>query len=409
MHSNMGNVKVVVIGGGAAGFFGAITCAESNPKCRVTLLEKGAHVLTKVRISGGGRCNVTHACFDPKTLVKNYPRGGQALLGPFHKFQPRDTMAWFENRGVPLKTEDDGRVFPVSDMSYSIIQALKDAAKAAGVTVRTQAGPVAIEAEGPNRFRLELPQGEKLECDRLLIATGGTPQGYDWARSLGHSIESPVPSLFTFGIPDKRLEGLAGISVESAKLKIAGTDIQQSGPLLITHWGFSGPAALKLSAWGARVLSDLKYHAQIEVNWLGLAADIVLKRLTEFKQGNPRKAVSSGGPFGVPHRLWERLVGSSGFPSTHRWADVSKNNMNQLLSILTSDNYAMRSKSAFKEEFVTCGGVCLDEVNFQTMESKVKPGLHFAGEILDIDGVTGGFNFQNAWTTGWLAGKAIAR
>ncbi len=401
-------MNIAVIGGGAAGFFGAIKAAEDNRQAQVTLYEKGAHVLTKVRISGGGRCNVTHSCFNPKELVKNYPRGHQALLGPFHKFQASDTIKWFESRGVVLKTEDDGRIFPVSDMSLTIINALKDAAKAADVTIRTYAGPTDIAVLGPQKFRLSFANSEPVLCQRLLIASGSNEQIWDWLRAFGHTIETPVPSLFTFAVPDERLKDMAGLSVDKAEIAIAGTDISQKGPLLITHWGLSGPAVLKLSAWGARVLHEKGYNAQLVINWTGIKKPVVLEMLRKFKLSNPRKKLAVHSPLAIPHRLWESLVHSVHVPSDHGWADVSNAEIERLASALCAGIYVMRGKSTFKEEFVTCGGVRLDEIDFRTMESRVCPGLYFAGEVIDVDGVTGGFNFQNAWTTGWLAGRAMA-
>lgn len=401
------DATIAVIGGGAAGFFAAIKAAEVNPSAQVTIFEKGAHVLTKVRISGGGRCNVTHACFQPKELIKNYPRGHQALLGPFHKFQPTDTIKWFESHGVPLKTEDDGRVFPTSDMSLSIINALKDAAKDAGVVVRTHAGPSSFEIEGPNQFHLNISGSESVRCQRLLLATGSNEKVWDWLREKGHTIETPVPSLFTFAVPDERLRDMAGLSVDKAEIEIAGTNIVQKGPILVTHWGLSGPAVLKLSAWGARVLYEKGYNAPLKINWTGLHKTQVVEMLRKFKSENSRKKLSVHSPVAIPHRLWESLVNSIHVPSAHGWADISNAEMERLAMALCAGTYNMRGKSTFKDEFVTCGGVCLDEIDFRTMESRLFPGLYFAGEVIDVDGVTGGFNFQNAWTTGWLAGRAM--
>jgi predicted Rossmann fold flavoprotein len=402
-------LNVAIIGGGAAGFFGAIACAEKYPQTRVTIYEKGAHVLTKVRISGGGRCNVTHACFDPKLLVKNYPRGGQALLGPFHKFQPRDTVQWFESHGVALKTEDDNRIFPTTDMSLTIINALKEAAEKARVTVRTFSGPSTIEPDPRGGFMLGFVSGERNHADRVLLATGSNSQAWGWAKQFGHTIEPPVPSLFTFTIPDERLAGLAGLSVERATIKIVGTDLEQTGPLLITHWGLSGPAVLKLSAWGARVLCESNYESPVQVNWVGAQKEKAREQLTQFKKNNPKKSLGSQSPFKIPQRLWERLVATTPIQPTYKWADISNDQLKRLEEKLVASVFHLRGINTFKEEFVTAGGVHLDEVNFQTMESRKIPGLFFAGEILDIDGVTGGFNFQNAWTTSWLAGQAIGK
>lgn len=308
-----------------------------------------------------------------------------------------------------LKTEDDNRVFPTTDASITVINALRDAAAAAGVSVRTQAGPVSIGRSGTEWFNLTLATGELLTCDLLLLATGGAEQGYEWAASMGHKIEPPVPSLFTFTVPDARLKGLSGISVEKAELRLGDTDLVQRGPLLITHWGFSGPAALKLSAWGARVLHDRRYETELIVNWAGIPRGRALDLLKEFRALNQRRRVLAHSPFALPHRLWERLAVSVGLPIDHAWADLSNTQIERLADSVCENRFIIRGKSTFKEEFVTCGGVCLDDVDFRTMESRICRGLYFAGEILDIDGITGGFNFQSAWTTGWLAGRAMAK
>lgn len=373
----------------------------------MTLLERGRQVLAKVKISGGGRCNVTNACFDPKQLIQNYPRGGRELLGPFHHFQPRDTMAWFRARGVDLKIEPDGRVFPTSDQSQTIIDALTNAARKAGVDVQT--GVLSLEMDrDADGFRAK--HGDVVwEGDRVLIATGSGEQGYAWAKKFGHTIVPPVPSLFTFSISDPRLKGLAGVAVEKAVLSLEGSEFQQSGPVLMTHWGVSGPAVLKLSAWGARFLHQRKYQVLMRINWLGLKTEAVLKHLKERRQAVPRQAVAGRPVFPIPQRLWERLVGSSGGMEARRWADLTTAEAGRLAEELTRGRFEISGKGAFKEEFVTAGGVSLNEVNFSTMESRFCSGLFFAGEILDIDGVTGGFNFQSAWTTGWLAGRALAK
>ncbi len=408
-------LRVVVIGGGAAGFFGAIATLENatNP-VRVTLLEAARKPLAKVRISGGGRCNVTHHCFDPARLVQYYPRGGKALRSPFTRFQPQDTIAWFKARGVKLKTEADGRMFPVTDDSATIIDCLQQAAAKAGVKLRTGVVVKNITrvSSDPNGFQIELKNGEISTCDRLLIATGSNPLGYRWAKSLGHTIVPPVPSLFTFNIKDIRLQNLAGISVDNVRLRLLGTGkekLEQTGALLITHWGFSGPATLKLSAWGARVLYDNNYHLCLEINWLPQYNQETLKQfLLEFKSANQRKQIYSYCPLQLPKRLWQSLIDFVGISQQKVWTELSNKELNKLVQELIKGQYKITGKGIFKEEFVTCGGVNLKEVNFKTMESKICPGVYFAGEILDIDGVTGGFNFQNAWTTGWLAGKAMS-
>lgn len=442
----MANQNVIVIGGGAAGFFGAIAIAEANPACRVTLLEAAQQVLAKVRISGGGRCNVTHSCFDPAELIGNYPRGSKALRGAFTRFQPGDTVGWFSDRGIPLKTEADGRMFPTTDDSATIVDGLQLAAADAGVRVKTGAAVTAVRhTNGPQhpdhnqpdqnpgrgaqpcalpctqpQFEVQLKNGEVMTCDRLLLATGSSPQGHRIAQSLGSKIEPTAPSLFTFNIPEKKLTALAGVSVQEAQLKLtvpgpdptdkkAQTKLQQSGPLLITHWGLSGPAVLKLSAWGARALKTSRYQAKLWVNWLpSQSLEAIQQQLNQAKQAAPRKQISNHRPFLFPQRLWEYWVRRAGIDPETRWTELSKKALIRLSQELHQAEYQVQGKGVFKDEFVTCGGVSLKTVNFKTMESKACPGLHFAGEILDIDGVTGGFNFQSAWTTSWLAGQAIA-
>jgi hypothetical protein len=404
-------LQIVVVGGGAAGLFAAIACAEANPRAQVTVLEKSRSLLAKVRISGGGRCNVTHACFDPAELIQHYPRGSAALRGPFTRYQPRDLVDWFARRAVSLKTEADGRMFPVTDQSATIVDCLVQSAEQAGVELRTQAVINSITHAEPSGFRLHLKNGGTLEADRVLLATGSARQGYAWAAALGHSIAPPVPSLFTFVIDDNRLQGLAGVTVAQARAQLAGTRLIQTGPVLITHWGLSGPAILKLSAWGARWLHDHRYRAPLAIDW---RPDVTTTQLSEqwqmIRREQPRQQVVSGsGSIGyVPKRLWQRLATAAGIDPDQRWADVSKMQLGALSAQLKQGLFTVQGKGEFKEEFVTCGGVDLDEVNFKTMESRRCPGLYFAGEILNIDGVTGGFNFQAAWTTGWLAGRAMA-
>ncbi len=408
-------MKVIVIGGGAAGFFGAIACAEANPNLRVTLLEAGSKPLAKVRISGGGRCNVTHHCFDPARLIENYPRGGKALRGAFTRFQPQDTVRWYESRGVKLKTEADGRMFPVTDSSQTIIDCLMKAAQQAGVDLRAGTGVKSVkqflDSKNNSYFQVELKNERVLQCDRLLIATGSNPLGYRWAKNLGHKIESAVPSLFTFNIKDLRLQGLAGVSVNNAQVRLGKGKhkLEQNGALLITHWGLSGPAILKLSAWGARFLHELKYSSNLQINWLPEYNQETLKQnLLQIKQTNPKKKIVNYCPIKLPKRLWQSFINYCHISPSKVWSEISKKELNQLVAEIVQGQYQIKGKGVFKEEFVTCGGVSLKEVNFKTMESKKCPGLYFAGEILDIDGVTGGFNFQSAWTTSWLAGVAIA-
>jgi predicted Rossmann fold flavoprotein len=408
-------LKVIVVGGGAAGFFGAIACGLANPEHQVTLIEAGSKPLAKVRISGGGRCNVTHHCFEPARLVENYPRGGKALRGAFSRFQPRDTVQWYESRGVKLKTEADGRMFPITDSSETIINCLMTAADRAGVDLRTGAAVKTVKQyqgdRGASYFQVELKNERVLQGDRLLIATGSNPLGYRWAKNLGHKIEPAVPSLFTFNLRDPRLQSLAGVSVNNAQVKL-GTGknkLEQTGSLLITHWGVSGPAVLKLSAWGARTLFDLKYYAPLQINWLSEFNQEDLKLLfSDLKQTQPQKKIVNYCPVELPKRLWQSLIKYAEINPDKVWSAISKKELNKLATEVVQGQYEITGKGVFKEEFVTCGGVSLKEVNFKTMESKKCPGLYFAGEILDIDGVTGGFNFQSAWTTSWLAGQAIA-
>ena len=403
--------RVIVVGGGAAGFFGAIACAGAARGVEVIVLEKGARFLDKVRISGGGRCNVTHACFDPRELAARFPRGGRALIGPFQRFQPRDTVEWFESRGVKLKTEEDGRMFPVTDSSQTIIDCLVGTARDAGVEVRTNTGVESIQRGTGGRFVLTLANGTTLACERLLLAMGGcrAAAAGRLVETLGHTLEPPVPSLFTFLIETPWLRELAGVSVQMVEAAVPGTGLRERGPLLVTHWGVSGPAILRLSAWGARTLHGMDYHFPLHLNWLpGLTADAITAEFAAKRQQHGARQIVNTPLAPLPSRLWERLVVVAGVPRELRWADLSRAAQQQLLRHLTRTELPVTGKSLNKDEFVTCGGVRLGEVNFKTMESRVCPGLYLAGELLDIDGVTGGFNFQSAWTTGWIAGHAIA-
>ncbi|MBL7798470.1 MAG: NAD(P)/FAD-dependent oxidoreductase [Saprospiraceae bacterium] len=398
-------MNIVVIGGGAAGFFAAIVAAEAG--ARVAILERGNAVLQKVRISGGGRCNVTHACFDARALVQHYPRGSRELLGPFSRFGPKDTVEWFAQRGVRLKTEDDGRMFPVSDDSQTIVECLWNAAKQAGVQVRTGVRVERIE-QTASGWLVHTGRHTPEPADRVLLA-GGSSEGL-WAMlaDLGHTIVPPVPSLFTFNCKDTRLRDLAGVSVREAGVEISGTKLAANGPVLVTHWGLSGPAILRLSAWGARILHDMGYQFTLSVNWLGSkSSDEIGADLNRLKMENARKQIGAHAQFGLPVRLWERLVESADIPPDLRWGDASRQVLARLAEALGRSGFAIRGKSTFKEEFVTAGGVSLREVHFKTFESRLFPGLYFAGETLDIDAITGGFNFQAAWTGGWIAGHAM--
>lgn len=409
--STLHPLKVIVIGGGAAGFFAAISCAETAPNSQVILLEAGQQPLAKVRISGGGRCNVTHACFEPAQFIQNYPRGSKALRGAFSRFQAKNTVEWFARHGVKLKTEEDNRMFPTTDDSATIVNCLIQAAEEAGVRIKTKVQVAAIEhcKSDPYPFKIQLKTGEILTCDRLLLATGSHPSGYRFAQQFGHTIVPPVPSLFTFNIKDERLTDLAGVSVSSVRVKLPDSKLEQTGPLLITHWGLSGPAILKLSSWGARVLQECKYKTPLQINWLPQEnPENLRQKLLAVKAEFPKRLIASNCPVDLPRRLWKKLTEFVGIDEEKRWSDISNKTLNQLIQELTQGNYKIQGKGVFKEEFVTCGGVNLKEVDFKTMESRCCPGLYFAGEILDIDGVTGGFNFQSAWTTGWLAGQAMA-
>ena len=409
----MAERRILVVGGGAAGFFGALACKAADPSLRVTILEATAHPLAKVRVSGGGRCNVTNACFEPRRLAEHYPRGGRELLGPLTRFGPRETVEWFESRGVKLKAEADGRMFPVTDDSATIIDCLMRACRESGVELVTRCGVREI-ARADAGFAAALTSVETIPAERVLIATGGNrgSAGMTIAAAMGHTIEPPVPSLFTFHCDDPLLRGLEGLSVASASVRAPGilpAGTTSVGPVLVTHWGLSGPAILKLSAWGARELHAAEYKFAIRVNWAaGATADAVGQKLADYRRDHQKRHAATANPFGLPARLWDRLVAAAGVASTATWATVSNTSLRRLGQLVQAGEFAVAGKSLNKEEFVTCGGVRLREVDFRTMESRLVPGLHFAGEVLDLDGVTGGFNFQAAWTTGWHAGRAMA-
>ncbi|MEL6357322.1 MAG: NAD(P)/FAD-dependent oxidoreductase [Bacteroidota bacterium] len=402
----MAKENIIIIGGGAAGFFSAIHLAFARPKANITILERGKAVLEKVRVSGGGRCNVTHACWDPRELVKFYPRGSRELLGPFNRFACGDTMGWFEDRGVELKIEDDGRVFPVTDNSSTIIDCLWGTAKRKGVKVitRCRVDGVTYKSDGPFGSWLVTANGEKLVADRAVVTTGSNPRVWDWLGKLGLTTISPVPSLFAFNIPDKRLHALSGISLPWSQVSIEGEPLKAEGPLLITHKGLSGPAILRLSAWGARQLAPKKYHFTLRINWLARREQDVLADLIATSKSIPRQRVGSRGQFDLPQRLWRYLITKAGVTPEMQWAQISKKQVQAIAESLVNCSYQVNGKATNKEEFVTAGGVDLKEVDFKTFSAKQYPTLHLAGEVLDIDAITGGFNFQAAWTGGYLIG-----
>ena len=399
------NFDIIIVGGGAAGFFTAINIVEKNPKLKVAILERGNEVLTKVRISGGGRCNVTHACFEPNELVKFYPRGEKELRGPFHQFCAGDTVEWFSNHGVELKIEEDGRMFPVSNSSQTIIDCFLQATQKLGIAVLTGQSVQSIFKKD-QLWKIET-QNENYITEKLILATGSNPKIWEMLQTFGHVIVNPVPSLFTFNIKDARIKELPGVSAV-VSVKVKDTKLTSTGPLLITHWGMSGPAILKLSAWGARILSEKNYQFTIFVNWLNdVDTADAEKILKELKQEHAKKAVSKKSPFDFPNRLWESLVLASTISEDTKWADLSKIQLQNLSNQLTNSSFQVNGKSTFKEEFVTAGGIDLKEINFKTMESKLHKNLYFAGEIVNIDAVTGGFNFQNAWTSGYILANSL--
>ncbi len=423
----MSSKKLVVIGGGAAGFFCAVNAARLYPGLQVTIIERSSKLLSKVKVSGGGRCNVTHDCDSIAEMIKRYPRGATFLKKAFHHFFTRDTIQWFNERGVQLKTEKDGRMFPVTDDSQTIVDCLLREANKYGVEILMNAEVATIgkretsnekqetgngkqETGNEPSFELLLKNNKKFFADYVCIACGGYPKSeqFKWLTRLGHTIEDPVPSLFTFNIPRNNITALMGIAVENASVKIAGTKLQQTGPLLITHWGLSGPAVLKLSAWGARELAIKKYEYTIVVNWLTEYNENNLKdKIQQVRFDIASQKIYNRNPFGLPSRLWEYFLQESGIAANLRWADVPAKEQNKLVKILCAQEFTVKGKTTFKEEFVTAGGIRLEEIDVNTMQSKILPALFFAGEIINVDGVTGGFNFQNAWTTAWIAAKAI--
>lgn len=401
--------KLVIIGGGAAGIFASVICAEKTENLEIIVLEKTRQLLSKVRISGGGRCNVTHAEFDPKKLIGNYPRGSKELLGPFHNFQPQDTIAWFGKHDVELKTEEDGRMFPVSDSSSTIIDSLLAAAKKGNVDIRSEHSVRRVE-KTERGFLVHLDNKEPMECNYLLLATGSLSIGHEIAASLGHTIVPPVPSLFTFNVPTSPLSDLSGISVEDVEISLKDSAWKQRGPLLITHWGFSGPAALKLSAWAARDLHTCGYRTEIFINWAPeFNPEKALDLLCHAKQQNPKKTLELENPFHLPMNLWKRLLNLSGITLGAPMGHLPNKALSLLATKSTRSSFAQEGKTTYKQEFVTSGGISLKEIDSKTFESRLVPNLFFAGEVLDIDGVTGGFNFQNAWTSAFLAASCISQ
>jgi predicted Rossmann fold flavoprotein len=408
-------MRIVIVGGGASGFMAAITAAETFPDASIQILEKNKTVLNKVRISGGGRCNVTHQPSDLRFFIKNYPRGEKMLKKLLHRFNAQDTVNWFEKRGVQLKTEADGRMFPVTDSSHTIVECLLRNTKNLGISIRTNTVVKHFTCGsecGPSGFTIHLDNEEVLYAEKLLIATGGYPKlnSFDWIAAHAHNIVVPQPSLFTFNTPGNYLLSLAGVSVQDCLVKINGTKHEWRGPVLITHWGFSGPAILKLSAWGARDLAEKNYHFTCKINWI---PDFNEQQVREFlisqKTKTPKQQITSHTRFGIPMRLWKSFTEQADIPEGLIWSEASHKVLNRLTELLTNSQFEVKGKTTFKEEFVTCGGVSITDIDFETMESTQIPGLFFAGEVLDADGITGGFNFQNAWTTGYIAGQSIGK
>ncbi|MEO8399562.1 MAG: NAD(P)/FAD-dependent oxidoreductase [Ignavibacteriaceae bacterium] len=400
--------NLIVIGGGAAGFFGAINYAENNPNSEIIILEKSDKVLRKVKISGGGRCNVTNAISDPFELSKFYPRGGKELISAFNKFTSSDTIKWFEDKGVKLKTENDNRVFPVTDNSQTIIDCFLNEASKLNIKILKKINAQKFERTENNNWKIITENDEIFETEKLLIASGSSEKIWKILNDIGHSIVDPIPSLFTFNIKDKRLIDLAGISVPYVEIKINEINFKAAGPLLITHWGLSGPVVLKLSAWAARELHKKNYNFKIEINFaLEFNSGQMLNKLLKIKNELASKNISSGSLFNIPLRFWEKIIDHSGINSSIKWNNLSKKNLQILADELTNSKFNVTGKSTFKEEFVTSGGVSLKEIDFKTMQSKILPNIYFAGEVIDIDGITGGFNFQSAWTTAWIAANSM--
>ena len=401
-------MKVAIVGGGAAGFFAAFSVKEHHPESQVTIFEKSDKLLSKVKISGGGRCNVTHACFQVSQLSKFYPRGAKELKKAFSIFQPKDTVAWFRARGIDLKIESDGRMFPVSDDSQTIIDCFLHEAQIKKIQIVKQSRVNELHPE-KSGFTLVFNESKK-HFDKVIIASGGSSKvrGFEWLKNIGHTIINPIPSLFTFNMPEEPVKDLMGLVVENATARIQGTNLAHTGPVLITHWGMSGPAILKLSAWGARLIYDHNYKFNVQINWLSVKSENEVHDMINAEMDRIRKKkIANANPFGLPNRMWLFLLEKVRINSDTPWMELSKKNRNKLVNVLLNDVYAVSGKTTFKEEFVTCGGISLLDVDMKSMQSRICSDLYFAGEVLDIDGITGGFNFQAAWTTGYIAGKLI--
>ena len=397
--------KVLVIGGGAAGFFSAINIAE-KADVQVTIVEKSSKCLSKVKVSGGGRCNVTNVCSDANQLVKNYPRGGKKLKPLFKNFNTTDTVQWFEDRGVSIKAEKDGRMFPVSNSSQTIIDCFYKEAQKNGVEIRTSLG-VNDFTKTENGFQVSFSDGSSELFDKVVIASGSSAAFWSMLEEKGIEVVEPVPSLFTFQIEDARLKGLQGIAFSDVEARIAGTKLMQTGPLLITHWGLSGPAIIKLSAWAARDLAECDYTFQVSINLSGKTYEECRGIIVDFKETNPKKKLGTAMPLELPKRYWERLLQIVDVPANKLWSELPKKANNRLVEELCNATFQVKGKTTFKEEFVTCGGVSLNDVNLETMESKKIEGLYFAGEVMNYDGITGGFNFQGAWATAWAVSESM--
>jgi len=401
-------MHIAIIGAGAAGCFAAANIPYAVGR-QVTVLEKTGKALQKVKVSGGGRCNVTHACFDIPELIDRYPRGKQLLRKSLYRFSPKDTVSWFERHGVKLKTEDDGRMFPVTDSSQTIIDCLWQEMIHNKAEVLYHRSVERIE-RSEQGFIIHFVDAPSVKADRILVSSGGYPKPdqYKWLEALGHTIQPPAPSLFTFNMPKHPITELMGVVAENATIKISGTKIIEQGPILITHWGLSGPAVLRTSAWGARELQQRNYEFQVMINWLGDVDEAELKdSIAQLRREQGKQIIQSKNPFSLPRRLWEYLLEQSGIKADVRWGELPAANQNKLIEHLIRDIYQVKGKTTFKEEFVTCGGITLSEIDPQTMQSRKVSGLFFAGEIMDVDGITGGYNFQNAWSSAWIAAQNI--